>query len=276
MKINPPHIIFISIYRIIWLSFYFVSDVNRVKFKDFVNELAHTKTDGDEKILILKSKYLRAIETPHSSSLQGEYSYSPQYDPRNSIGIPVSPLSDYSSVSSIHSSPRPKQPPPYRPPPPPVYSSTSSLDTISISSFGSYIETPSAPPRRRESTRKKSIPEISTPPKSSMTDIPSIGLRPPSEDEVTPVKSNARRNQREDFSTLMGGTSTPIHRDLDEHSPETPINNVDQKGEKKTISVKERTKEFNRLASVEDELSPRAPKSAEKDRSKSKLVSTIF
>lgn len=40
------------------------------------------------------------------------------------------------------------------------------------------------------------------------------------------------------------------------------------------MSVKERTQQFNRLASVEDELSPaRAPRSSEKDRSNKSWVS---
>lgn len=216
-------------------SKYFISDANRVKFKDFVNTLAHARTDGDEKILILKSKYLRAIDSDPFST---EVCYSPQNDPRNSIGIPLSPsVSDFSpSVPSVQSSPRPRQPPPYRPPPP-VSSSTSSLDTISIGSVSSYNETPQAPPRRRESTRKKSAPDVpQTRPLSTEIPTSPIKQRSFSVDEVTPVKQAAE---------------------------------VDQNGEKKSISVKERTKEFNRLASVEDELSPRTPKSAEKPKGKS-------
>lgn len=221
----------------------FISDVNRIKFKDFVNTLAHTKSDGDGKILILKSKYLRAID---SDPFPAEFSYSPQNDPRNSIGIPTSPtsLSDFSPLApSVQSSPRPRQPPPYRPPPP-VNSSTSSLDTISIGSLSSCNETPQAPPRRRESTRKKSAPGIST------------ASRPLSVDEIiTRVKQRANS--------------------VDDVTPTRQTVEVDANGEKKSISVKERTKEFNRLASVEDELSPRLPKSAEKEKPKTKLVSVI-
>lgn len=114
-------------------------------------------------------------------------------------------------------------------------SSTSSLDTISIGSLSSCSETPQVPPRRRESTRKKSASGESL--KSGENTTP-VSRRKISVDEVTPAKQN-----------------------------------LDQTGEKKSVSVKERTKEFNRLASVEDELSPRAPKSSEKEKSKSKSVS---
>lgn len=184
---------------------------------------------------------MRAVD---SDPFLSEISYSPQHDPRNSIGIPLSPnsLSDLSpTIQSAQSSPRPRQPPPYRPPPP-VNSSTSSLDTISIGSLSSCNETPQAPPRRRESTRKKSAPGIST------------ASRPLSVDEViTPVKQRANS--------------------VDDVTPDRQTVEVDENGEKKSISVKERTKEFNRLASVEDELSPRQPKSAEKEKTRSKSVS---
>lgn len=49
--------------------------------------------------------------------------------------------------------------------------------------------------------------------------------------------------------------------------------------DKAGLSVKERTQQFNRMASVEDELSPRPPKSSEKDRSKnwvSELKNLLF
>lgn len=256
--LNRVAILIIHYYLIDFFEFnkrkYFISDANRVKFKDFVNTLAHTKTDGDEKILILKSKYLRAIDSDPFST---EVSYSPQNDPRNSIGIPLSPsMSDFSPSlsSSAQSSPRPRQPPPYRPPPP-VSSSTSSLDTISLGSLSSYNETPQAPPRRRESTRKKSAPDVSQP-RPISTDLPHTPVKKTSISTDTPT-------------TPVAQTSTPV----DEITPVRQAAEADPNGEKKSISVKERTKEFNRLASVEDELSPRTPKSAEKEKSKSKSVS---
>lgn len=118
------------------------------------------------------------------------------------------------------------------------------MDTISIGSLSSCNETPQALPRWRESTRKKSAPGIPT------------TTRPLSVDEVvTPVKQRANS--------------------VDEVTPVRQSVEIDENGEKKSISVKERTKEFNRLASVEDELSPRTPKSAEKEKPKSKSVSFI-
>ncbi|KAJ8928496.1 hypothetical protein NQ314_018945, partial [Rhamnusium bicolor] len=178
-------------------------DENRMKFKTFVNTLAHTKTEADEKVLILKTKYLNSLDPPPSSLATSVIS-SPQCDPRNSIGIPISP---------VQSDPSPRQPPPYRPPPP-VCSPSPSLDNVSLGSLLSLNETPQAPPRRRDSERAKLSAEDSTPKKAS--------------------------------------TETDNGSD-----------------DKQTVSVKERTQKFNRLASVDDELSPRQPKSAEKEKLRS-------
>ncbi|XP_018576011.2 ankyrin repeat domain-containing protein SOWAHC [Anoplophora glabripennis] len=174
---------------------------NRVRFKTYINTLSHTKTEGDEKVLILKTKYLNSLDPPPSPK-HPSLIPSPQNDPRNSIGIPLSPsLPDFS----------PRQPPPYRPPPP-VSSPSASLDNISFGSLTSLNETPQAPPRRRDIERTKSVAEETTPKKGSC---------------------------------------------------DADANNED----KQTVSVKERTQKFNRLASVEDELSPRQPKSPEKSKS---------
>ncbi|KAJ8924746.1 hypothetical protein NQ315_000899, partial [Exocentrus adspersus] len=178
---------------------------NRMRFKNYVNLLAHTKMEGDEKILILKTKYLNTLDPPPSPRQIAVVSC-PQNDPRNSIGIPVSP-----SYSDFSSSPR--QPPPYRPPPP-VCSPSPSLDNISLGSMTSLSDTPQAPPRKRDLEKSKSLTEV-----------------------ITPKKINV----------------------------DSDANNED----KQTVSVKERTQKFNRMASVEDELSPRQPKSAEKAKSKS-------
>ncbi|XP_044269219.1 ankyrin repeat domain-containing protein SOWAHC isoform X1 [Tribolium madens] len=165
----------------------------RIKFKKFVNTLAQTKTEGDEKFLILKTRYQNSLDYPRSS-------HSPQTDPRLALGIPLSP--DCSPAKS----PAHRQPPPYRPPPP-VTSPTNSLDNISLSSIMSLQDvTPQAPPRRKQ----KAFDEDSTP--------------------------------------------RQIH--TQEEEKQTPV------------SVKERMEKFNRMASMEDELSPRQAKSAEKKREK--------
>ncbi|VEN58899.1 unnamed protein product, partial [Callosobruchus maculatus] len=190
---------------------------NRIKFKTFVNTIAYTRTEGDEKVLILKTKYLNTLYPPQSPSYHAPSPpppYSPQADPRNSVGIPISP--PYSPMA-MQSPPR--QPPPYRPPPPPVYTSSSSLDTMSLGSMSSLNDqgAPQAPPRRRDSERRRSTV-----------------------DEVTPKKPQEAQA---------------------EGSGE----------EKRGVSVKERTQKFNRLASIEDELSPRQPKSAEKKVNSSRV-----
>ncbi|KAG5874483.1 hypothetical protein JTB14_004400 [Gonioctena quinquepunctata] len=193
-------------------------DENRQRFKTFVNKIAVTRTEGDEKVLVLKPKYANTLDPPPSPS-HSPALLSPQYDPRNSIGIPISPahsLSEFLSPSSQ------RQPPPYRPPPPPVYASCSSLDTMSLDSVSSSSEAPQAPPRekRRDSDRSKSlVVDVSSPNKNN-------------DDFSTPKKANVE---------------------------------LETNGDDKTVSVKERTQKFNRLASVEDELSPRQPKSAEKE-----------
>nr|XP_008192389.1 PREDICTED: uncharacterized protein LOC103312734 [Tribolium castaneum] len=171
----------------------------RVKFKKFVNTLAQTKTEGDEKFLILKTRYQNSLDYPRPSQL----ALSPHSDPRLALGIPLSPTpSDYSPAKS----PAHRQPPPYRPPPP-VTSPTNSLDNVSLSSIMSLQDvTPQAPPRRKQ-------------------------------------------------------------RSFDEDSTPRQINN--QEEEKQTpVSVKERLEKFNRMASMEDELSPRQAKSAEKKKEK--------
>lgn len=59
-------------------------------------------------------------------------------------------------------------------------------------------------------------------------------------------------------------------KSLDEEStPTRQINNggdVNNCDEKQTVSVKERMEKFNRMASMEDELSPKQPKSAERSK----------
>lgn len=173
----------------------------RVKFKKYVNTLAQTKTEGDEKFLVLKTRYQNSLDYSRPSQL------SPQTDPRLALGIPLSPsLPDYSPSKS----PAHRQPPPYRPPPP-VTSPTNSLDNISLSSIMSQQDvTPQAPPRRKQ------------------------------------------KSFDEDYST-------PKCNNQEENGPNE---------EKQTVSVKERMEKFNRMASMEDELSPRQPKSAEKKREK--------
>nr|XP_023018730.1 ankyrin repeat domain-containing protein SOWAHC-like [Leptinotarsa decemlineata] len=184
-----------------------MEEENRQRFKTFVNKIATTRLEGDEKILVLKPKYTSTSNPPPSPSFS-PLTYPPHCDPRNSIGIPVSP-SHSLNESLVSSSPR--QPPPYRPPPP-VNASSNSLDTLSMDSMSSLGDAPpQVPPRerRRDSDRSKSVV-----------------------DESTPKKANIEPSPNEDVQT---------------------------------VSVKERTQKFNRLASVDDELSPRQPKSAEKE-----------
>ncbi|CAG9858132.1 unnamed protein product [Phyllotreta striolata] len=158
-------------------------DENRSRFKSYVNTLALSKTEGDDKIIQLKPKYSGY-----------DPSQRPAEAPINSVGLPPPEAA----------APRrtPPRPPPYRPPPPPppVYSSTTSLDALSLGSVMSLNEPPPQPP---------------------------------------PPPGDRRRDSAD------GG---------------------DGNGEDKTVSVKERTQKFNRLASVEDPLSPKqATKSPEKD-----------
>lgn len=188
----------------------FITEDARIKFKKYVNTLAQTKSDGDDKYLTLKTKYHGSLDPLKAS----QYISVLHNDPRNSLGIPLSPAhSEYSPSKS----PAHRQPPPYRPPPPvtsPI-SPTTSLDNISLSSIMSLQDgTPQAPPRRKASDKQKSF-----------------------DDDVTPVKQADSKN------------------------------NVNGE-EKQTVSVKERLEKFNRMASMEDELSssPRQPKSAEKSK----------
>ncbi|RZC35665.1 hypothetical protein BDFB_013547, partial [Asbolus verrucosus] len=180
----------------------------RIKFKRYVNTLAQTKTEDDEKFLILKTKYHNSLDSPKLSQLSRV-----THDPRNSLGIPHSPsypMTDYSPSKS----PGHRQPPPYRPPPP-VSSPNSSLDNVSLNSIMSQDSTPQAPPRRKAADRQKSLDD----------------------ENSTPTKQV-------------------------NHVEEKAVNNCEEK--QQTVSVKERLEKFNRMASMEDELSPRQSKSAEK------------
>lgn len=192
----------------------FVPDDARIKFKKYVNVIATTKTEGNEKFLILKPKYSSNLDEINNS-----FQRSPQHDPRNSIGIPVNDFSPYSSP--VH-----RQPPPYRPPPP-VTSPSPSLDNISISSSNISLSegylTPQVPPRR------KSIDKDTKPPVFNIK---------------TPDKN------------------------LNDEKENEAIDN----SEKQTISVKERTQKFNRLASVEEDLSPRQIKDKKKTHDKKVFV----
>lgn len=176
-----------------------------------MNILATTKTEGNDKFLILKSKF---VTSNGEDTLRAA-----QNDPRNSIGIPTSPVHvDFNP----HNSPGPRLPPPYRPPPP-VQSPNISLDNISISSNFSFSDcqltpqlTPQIPPR------KKSI------------------------DKDVRIPFNLKSPEKEERS---------FNEEKENESPEN--------GDKQ-ISVKERTQKFNRLASVEDDLSPRQVKDKKK------------
>lgn len=130
-----------------------ITDANRRYFKEHVNTLAHTKLEGESKVLILKSKYRNTSDPSLSTSTGSLTSLSAQYDPRNNVGLPlpVSPLSSignlsaYGSTTSLNTPPR--QPPPYRNPPP-VVSPSPSMDSISLG----LEERPTAPPRRKQSS----------------------------------------------------------------------------------------------------------------------------
>ncbi|XP_066138966.1 ankyrin repeat domain-containing protein SOWAHC [Euwallacea fornicatus] len=199
-------------------------DENRRCFKEYVNAIAHTKPEADEKVLVLKSKYLHAADcsslslNTSSSSLT---SLSAQNDPRNNVGLPLPTfpsghMTSYGSTTSLNTPSR--QPPPYRPPPPVVspLSPSPSLDSISLSSSSTFDEKPMAPPRQH--------------------------------------RNNSRSNLLE--------TSPGDHNEINES---LNMDNVEKQG----MSVKERREHFDRMASIEDPLSPpRGPKSAEKDRSK--------
>lgn len=177
------------------------TDDARAKFKRYVNQLAQTRTNGNEKLLILKPKYKDTLYPPQPS---------PQYDPRNSLGIPLSP----SFPNSDFSPSVPRQPPPYRPPPPPTPSPNVSFDNVSLSSItSSDFSTPQAPPRRRSADKMKST---------------------------------------EGLNRLVVTEN---------------LNGVEE-----TVSVKERTQKFNRMASIEDELnsSPRQQQQHQQQQQKEK------
>ncbi|KAK4877571.1 hypothetical protein RN001_010077 [Aquatica leii] len=191
-------------------------DDARTTFKKYINTLAVTKTEGDEKFLILKPKYSPYPDTgvpPVSTSVQ------PCFDPINSIGIPLSPTHSVQDFVA-RSSPNSRQPPPYRPPPPPPTASPNvSYDTISISSNMSLQESapPQAPPRRKNS--EKGRPDLENP-----------------VNELEHTLENEEQRQE----------------------------NQNAESDKQPVSVKERTQKFNRMASVEDELSPRPQKEKKK------------
>ncbi|KAK9693018.1 hypothetical protein QE152_g34503 [Popillia japonica] len=168
-------------------------DDARTKFKKYVNQLATTKTEGNEKFLILRPKYSQNEELIQAFTATP---LSPQYDSRNAIG--------------------PRQPPPYRPPPP--VTPTSSSDNISISSStfsihsGSDLDNPYAPPRKKLSEKKLE------------------------------AELKALENDNDNTTSLN-----------DENLDQSDVKDV----EKQSISVKERMQKFNKMATAEDELSPR-------------------
>lgn len=133
-----------------WLIHFFFIDDARLKFKKYINILATSRTEGEEKFLVLKTKYLDVPSTPPP----------PAFLPQNTIGLPVEV--PYEVVSPVRTPERPKIPPPYRPPPPVVTSPSPSLDAISISSNLSSSmnmsienEPPQAPPRKRSVEKSK-------------------------------------------------------------------------------------------------------------------------
>lgn len=104
--------------------------------------MALTKSEGDEKVIQLKAKF-SSYDPPAATYREV---YSPTLDPINSIGIPVTPtdLNLVSPRGTAKNTPPKSQlagnrPPPYRPPPP-VYSSTTSLDSLSLGSMVSLNE----------------------------------------------------------------------------------------------------------------------------------------
>ncbi|XP_071053948.1 ankyrin repeat domain-containing protein SOWAHA [Onthophagus taurus] len=192
-------------------------DDARIKFKRYVNVLATTKSEDNEKFLILRPKYSMPLEDVMQYSVSS--SPSPQLDPRNAIGIPVSPsLSIPEFIPSPSNSPAPRQPPPYRPPPP--VTPTSSLDSISISSSCVSIndDGPVVPPRRKIIMRKSESD-------SGIEDKLSVNMKMKVEDEEETTEND-----------------------------------------KSSVSVKERTQKFNRMASVDDELSPHRPHKEKKKK----------
>ncbi|KAF5289150.1 hypothetical protein FQR65_LT02040 [Abscondita terminalis] len=180
-------------------------DEARTNFKKYINMLAITKTEGDEKFLILKPKYCPDAGPAIPAQ--------PCLDPINSIGIPLSPVHSVQELQT-RNSPNVRQPPPYRPPPPPpsAPSPNVSYDSISISSSNMSLQEPpppQVPPRRRNSEKGKS----------------------------------------------------DVENESDEQHEQE---NQNAESDKQPVSVKERTQKFNRMASVEDELSPRPQKEKKK------------
>lgn len=208
---------------------FIILDDARTKFKKYVNQLATTKTEGNEKFLILRPKYSQNEELIQAFTATP---LSPQYDSRNAIGLPPSssPALSFSEFSP-NNSPGPRQPPPYRPPPP--VTPTSSSDNISISSStfsihsGSDLDNPYAPPRKKLSEKKLE------------------------------AELKALENDNDNTTSLN-----------DENLDQSDVKDV----EKQSISVKERMQKFNKMATAEDELSPR-----QKDKKKQpERVSPVF
>lgn len=124
----------------------------------------------------------------------------------------------------------------------------------------------------------------------SLPDISSSSPRqPPPYRPPPPVSSPSLDNISLGSLTSLNDTpqAPPRKRDLDrtksateETTPKKSSSDPDVNNEdKQTVSVKERTQKFNRLASVEDELSPRQAKSPEKSKSswvRNFLEITIF
>ncbi|KAK9882296.1 hypothetical protein WA026_020406 [Henosepilachna vigintioctopunctata] len=210
-------------------------DDARVKFKEYVNKLAVSKLVNGEKFLYLKARYLQ-YQCPSSPDLtsspkvnQVPKSHPPPLNPMNAIGIPVSPHPSPSHSTKDFATSSPRQPPPYRPPPP-VTSPSPSLDTASLNSFSISLQesgTPQPPPRRKSFEKFKFTDED----------------RPP-----TPTTPTSKVELRK---------------------PEVVDESIEEEGDEKeanvSLSVKERTQKFNRLASVEgEERSPRSNKTPER------------
>ncbi|GLV32247.1 sosondowah [Carabus blaptoides fortunei] len=183
----------------------------RIRFKEYVNKIACSKTENGEKFIILRTKYASALTSTAST---------PVSSPLNTVGIP----SNLQDVSPVPSPSKARHPPPYRPPPP-VSSPSLSIDNISLCSSSMSIkdmeEPPQAPPRRKSQSSRTLSVEVDEPP------------------------SQQQEQQQQQ--------SEPIA------IPQS-VENSEQ-----AISVKERTQKFNRLASVENDLSPQ-PSQTQKER----------
>lgn len=205
----------IADYKALFNTFSFLADDARTKFKSYINVLAQTKTEGTEKLLILRPKYRDTGPVSTAPALSPVSPY--RSDLRNSVGIPISPTYNSAGIQTPPRHSKPRQPPPYRPPPPPV-SPPDTSDTISISSSTfSFTETntPQAPPRR---------------------------------------KSTEKGRSSFDGASENGTSNQSITDSPEDNQEKTPV------------SVKERMQKFNRMASVEDELSPSPRQQKEKKK----------